>query len=299
MKISVIICTHNPREDYFKRVLVALGSQTLEKSEWRLLVVDNLSNPPLEESRIQVLVPNSRLIREENQGVVRARLRGFQETNSELIVSIDDDNLPSPDYLKTALLMSVEMPHIGVWSANINGEFETPPKPWMKPYLKFLALSDVKRDIWSNHAGGNTMPMGAGMVLRRSVADEFTRQIKEDPRRLALGRKGESLMGGEDTDIGYACLALGLGCAYMARLKITHLIPKERLDSRYLQRLVQNTAASHRWLERIHGGDSMSLSQFLRFNILAAIGEITGPRHLKGFIGAISRGVLRGERMEM
>jgi glycosyltransferase involved in cell wall biosynthesis len=299
MKISVIICTHNPRRDYFQRILTALGSQTLDAVHWELLVVDNLSDPPIEESFIRSLVPNSRVIREENQGVVWARLRGFRETETDLIVSIDDDNLPSPDYLSSALTMALEMPYIGVWSANITGEFEVPPKAWMKPYLKFLALSDVKRDRWSNHAGGDTLPMGAGMVLRRCVAEEFVRQIKSDPRRLGLGRKGESLMGGEDTDIGYACVDLGLGCAYMTRLQVTHLIPKERLDSGYLQRLVQNTAASHRWLERIHGGAPMSLTQFLRFNILAAIGEITGVRNPSRFIAAISRGMLRGEQMDV
>lgn len=39
--ISVIICTHNPRSDYFEKVLNALKAQTLSTAQWELLLVDN------------------------------------------------------------------------------------------------------------------------------------------------------------------------------------------------------------------------------------------------------------------
>ena len=45
--ISVIVCTHNPRTDYFRRVLNALDAQTLPKNNWELLVVDNASRERL------------------------------------------------------------------------------------------------------------------------------------------------------------------------------------------------------------------------------------------------------------
>ena len=38
---SVIICTHNPRPDYFARVLDGLRNQTLPMHRWELLIVDN------------------------------------------------------------------------------------------------------------------------------------------------------------------------------------------------------------------------------------------------------------------
>ncbi len=47
MKISAIICTHNPRPHYLRRVLEALNRQTLDKGEWELLLVDNASRQPL------------------------------------------------------------------------------------------------------------------------------------------------------------------------------------------------------------------------------------------------------------
>src|SRR5258708_24159047 len=47
LEFSVIICAHNPRPQYLRRVLEALRSQTLPKQEWELLLIDNLSSIPL------------------------------------------------------------------------------------------------------------------------------------------------------------------------------------------------------------------------------------------------------------
>ena len=41
MDFSVIICTHNPRSDYLRRVLDALKAQTLLREQWELLLIDN------------------------------------------------------------------------------------------------------------------------------------------------------------------------------------------------------------------------------------------------------------------
>jgi hypothetical protein len=43
MKLSVIICTHNPRPQYLSGTLEALRRRTLAKAEWELLVIDNVS----------------------------------------------------------------------------------------------------------------------------------------------------------------------------------------------------------------------------------------------------------------
>ena len=47
LEISVIICTHNPREDYLRRVLKALRAQSLSAEQWELLLIDNASKEPL------------------------------------------------------------------------------------------------------------------------------------------------------------------------------------------------------------------------------------------------------------
>jgi glycosyltransferase involved in cell wall biosynthesis len=41
--ISVIICTHNPREDYLRQTLAAWRAQTLPTAQGELRLIDNAS----------------------------------------------------------------------------------------------------------------------------------------------------------------------------------------------------------------------------------------------------------------
>ena len=74
MNISVVICSHNPREDYLRRVLAALKAQTLPKEQWELLLIDNASKEPLA-GRWVFWHPYARIIRENQLGLTPARLR--------------------------------------------------------------------------------------------------------------------------------------------------------------------------------------------------------------------------------
>src|ERR1700722_2249773 len=98
--VSVIICSHNPRENYLRRVLDALRAQTLPAQEWELLLVDNASTEPLAGRFDLSWHPNARHVREEKTGLTPARLRGIAEANGELLVFVDDDNVLRSDYLQ-------------------------------------------------------------------------------------------------------------------------------------------------------------------------------------------------------
>jgi glycosyltransferase involved in cell wall biosynthesis len=74
-RISVVICTHNPRLDYLDRVLAALKSQTLPLPEWELLLIDHAPRDPLANLRNLSWQPNARCVVEEKLGLTSARLR--------------------------------------------------------------------------------------------------------------------------------------------------------------------------------------------------------------------------------
>ena len=236
LRLSVIVCTRNPRPHYLQRVLGAMREQTLPLADWELVVVDNDSRESLAASLELSWHPNARVVREESTGLTHARLRGFAEASSPLFIYVDDDNILHPAYLETADRMADTMPFIGVWSASIQGEFERPPARWMKPYLHYLALTNFTHDQWSNHPRGQTLPIGAGMVTRREVMAAYRARLVDDPQRMRLDRDDQSLLAGGDTDIGLAACAIGLGCAYMTNLRVTHLIPASRLQRSYLVR---------------------------------------------------------------
>ena len=94
--LSVIICTHNPYEDYSRRVLKALDLQTLCKDHWELLLIDNASAEPLSEKNdLSWPPPNAWHVREEELGLTPARLRGIRETCADILVFVDDINSAS------------------------------------------------------------------------------------------------------------------------------------------------------------------------------------------------------------
>lgn len=292
-RLSVVICTRNPRPQYFGRVLGALRQQTFSAGEWELIVVDNQSDPPLAPSYDLSWHPLARVVREETPGLTHARLRGCSEASSSLFIFVDDDNVLDSNYLATAVHLADGMPFLGVWSASIHGEFETPPEAWMKPYLPYLALTEFSHDRWSNHPRGQTLPVGAGMVVRREVMTAYRASLLDDPRRLRLDRDGQSLLAGGDTDIGLAACSLGLGCGCMTALRVTHLIPASRLQVRYLTRLVEDITASHHWLDLAQGLPDAKGYARMKLRLKTLIGRLTGGTGSLGFEGAVARGRLK------
>ena len=125
---SVIICTHNPRSDYFARVLEGLRNQTLPLHKWELLIVDNASRLPLASSWDISWHPIARHILESELGLSYARRRGIQEASADLIIFVDDDNVLDEKYLAEAIKIKQEWPSLGAWgSGSIRGDFEVEP----------------------------------------------------------------------------------------------------------------------------------------------------------------------------
>ena len=241
MQLSVIICTHNPCEDYLERTLLALKAQTLPKEQWHLLLIDNASKKPLAEDWDLSWHPYPRHIREEELGLTPARLRGIKESTGGILVFVDDDNLLNPDYLANAARIGLDHPHIGVWGGELEGEFEGGLPQWLEPHVDCLAVRTLQRDTWSNLYGwSQALPAGAGMCIRRSVAEYYGKLCTEHPMRRELGRRGALSAGcGEDVDMAYCAIDMGLGVGRFKCLQLLHLIPHRRINPKYVLDVTQ------------------------------------------------------------
>ena len=238
MKLSVIICTHNPRPEYLSRTLDALRIQTLGMAEWELLLIDNGSHPAVAALASLTWHPNARHITEKVLGLTPARLRGIQEAQGQLLIFVDDDNVLAPDYLANAIEIYKDYPFLGAFGGSIEGEFEVDPPLSITPYLEGLAIRRIVSDHWSNaKRWSEATPLGAGMCVRREVTELYSACVRNDRIRFALGRKGTSLGAGEDTDMAWTSLLLDKGTGCFARLRLTHLISKGRLTESYVERL--------------------------------------------------------------
>ena len=243
--VSVITCSHNPRADYLARVFAALSAQTLDSARWEFLLIDSGSTDPLE-ARIDLSWhQRSRCVREDESGLTRARLRGIAESTGDLLVFVDDDNVLDSDFLEQAVRIHESRPEIGSWSGSSRPGFEEPPPGWTRRHWGNLVIREVPQDMWSNLPMlPETMPCGAGLCVRRAVADFYAALHRNGKRPFALDRKGASLLSGGDNDLAACACDIGMGVGVFGALRLMHLIPATRLREPYLVSLAENIALS-------------------------------------------------------
>jgi glycosyltransferase involved in cell wall biosynthesis len=258
MKFSVIICTHNPREDYLRRVLAALQAQTLAKEQWELLLVDNASREPLAAKWDLTWQPNARHVREDKPGKTHALLRATAEAKGELMLIVDDDNVLRADYLAAALKISTDYPWLGAWSGSCLPEFETEPSDELRPWLAGLVIEQVTVPVWAKlRTATDACPMGAGMVVRQPVVARWRSLTLNDPARKMLGPDGKNPGAGDDADMALCGFDLGLGTGRFPELELTHLIPTRKLTLKYLERLHAGFGHAGVILNFLHQSESL------------------------------------------
>jgi len=176
--ISVIIPTRN-RADLLVHALESLTKQTLNASEFEVLVIDNGSTDNTAE-----VVKNfiGRLINlsyyyEPELGLHAGRHRGLRESSGEILVYADDDIEALPTWLM-AVSEGFADPELGMMGGNNLPMFIEPPPGWLKrlweqpakqyggkafPPLSILELSGGIRPLSPLHI------WGCNFAIRKSV----------------------------------------------------------------------------------------------------------------------------------
>lgn len=274
--VSVILCSHNPRPDYLKRVADGLRNQNLPLDCWELILVDSASIPHLKDPICLKWHPHLKIVRNDQTGLTLARLSGIRHAEADLLVFVDDDNVLSPEYLARALKISETHPFLGAWGGSVIPVYETPPPLWLKEFEYVLSCGINTRDSWSNAPTlSEPWVIGAGMVLRKSVAQAWEKSVGSSPGRMSLGRRGRSLMGAEDLDIVLTACDVGLGRGAFKDLTLDHLIPPSRCSEEYIERLLCMNTASMEILRK-------------------ARGLPMAPPPKKGFLSSLLRNLLHG-----
>ena len=234
IQISVVIPVYNPPPEHLGPTLAALQAQTLPPSDWELVLVNNLSRIPVGADLV-AWHPHGKVVLEKTPGLVAARHAGFANTSGEVIVVVDQDNVLAPDFLAEVLRLGREFPWLGTWGGVIIPRFERPELAPPLSLYSLLTLRSADRELWSNDPDHHdSTPWGAGLCVRRTVADAWSAALRGDPRRGQLDLCGDKRMAGGDTDICYTGCAMGLGKGVFTTLHLEHLIPAERCTAAYL-----------------------------------------------------------------
>ena len=255
-RISVIVCTHNPRTDYLLRTLEALRQQSLPVSQWELLLIDNASDEPLARRFDLSWHPHARHVAEGELGLTPARLCGIAEARGDLLVFVDDDNILATDYLGRAATIRDAYPYVRVFGAGaLQPEFEAEPEPDVRPWLGMLALRTVPRTMWTNNATDySCLPYGAGLCVTRTIAALYSELVRQLGTSKILDRSGENLFCGGDDLFSWLSARKNTAFGIFPELRVTHLISAARVQREYFLRLVREHRFSHAVLRYLLDG---------------------------------------------
>jgi glycosyltransferase involved in cell wall biosynthesis len=259
MKLSVIICAHNPKQAYLSQVLDSLKNQTLSRNHWELLVIDNYSTKPLKESLDLSWHPEHKVVVEEKLGLIHARVRGVKESKYEIIITVDDDTPLFPDYLQNALNIYRTHPELGIIGGKTIPIFEETPPEWLSQFYTCLAIRDlgnetIVRQLSKNEKAANYPDCAPILIApRRECMLKFIAYYEQSKEAQSLGRKGNDLASGEDNDINLFIYKSGYALGYFPELKFYHIIPAKRMSKDYLSRLQYSMNKSWVKVLSLHG----------------------------------------------
>src|SRR5262249_56719357 len=109
------------------------------------------------------------------------------EPTGHLLVVVEDDNWLASACPETARGVAKKMPCLGSWSGQCRPEFEQAPPEWTRRYWGNLVIRQFDQDVWSNLPRlGETMPCGAGLCVRREVAQHYLHLHEAGKRAMLL-----------------------------------------------------------------------------------------------------------------
>ena len=247
LRATVILCTYNPKKEILARTIEGLKRQSLNTDGWELVLVDNNSSNLFRKDLDLSWHTNSKIIIEKQQGLTHARIAGMKNATSDIYIFVDDDNVLDSNYLTNAIKIGDTHSFLGAWGGKSVGDFEIEPPKWFtQKHYEMLAIRDVKRDIWSNkYFDNSTNPIGAGLVIRSNVGKAYIEAQEDGNNQPILDRNGNSLLSGGDNDIVFTAINLGYGSGCFKNLRLTHIIPKDRLTVTYIIKLTEAMALSN------------------------------------------------------
>ncbi|MBO9701644.1 MAG: glycosyltransferase family 2 protein [Sporocytophaga sp.] len=248
---SIVICSYNPDARLLEKCVNACLNQLASDVEYEIILVDNNSTESLKKNLVvkNFLEKDQRfkVIEEKRQGLIYARIAGFNESKGSFIIFADDDNVLALDYIQNLKVISKNIPWVGIWGAgDIEVNFIDGVPTWIEKYfqdmfqyrkLKYLQYGCVKG--WPDY-----YPVGSGISVRKDIFEEYLKRF-ELGMVTAIGRSKDSLSSAEDSQIVWAAMLSGIASGTSPDLRLTHIIPKKRTSRKYLTDLNFNISRSY------------------------------------------------------
>lgn len=226
--LSVLLATRN-RAAILRRTLEALARLESPEGGWHLVVVDNGSS----DATPGVLAEFGRrlpltCIREPRPGKSAALNAAIPALRGELVVMLDDDMVPEPEWLLRHAAVAAAQPDFAVFGGRIAALWETEPPRWV-PERVDLALCYGVHGEMPEGPCPYYLVFGGNMSVRASVLAQGLRFDSaygpNGTRRYAIGNETAFVKRAEDA--GYRPWH---SRAALAR----HFVPKAHMTERWV-----------------------------------------------------------------
>ena len=241
VRLSIVIATYN-RSAMLMQTLQSVIEQTLPREEWECVVVNNNStdSTAADFDAFAARYPdyNLRMVLETNQGLSYARNRGIRESEGEYIAIVDDDERIAPEFVASYVALFDEVPDAVAAGGPIVAEYPTGRPRWMSAFTERPIANTMYFGEEVREFPRGRVPGGGNMALRRSAVRRY------GVFDTSLGYVGESLVGGEESDLFERLQIAEAKYYYVPKAVMYHIIPKEKLTVEYLRRLCYNVGVS-------------------------------------------------------
>ncbi|MCL1471484.1 hormogonium polysaccharide biosynthesis glycosyltransferase HpsE [Argonema antarcticum] len=249
VEFTVAICTYNGAER-FPEVLEQLQKQVgIEGIAWEVLLVDNNSS----DHTVNVVSQYAqnwrkdsqlRYVFEPKQGLGYARIRAMKEAKSkELVGFLDDDNIPSKDWVAQAYHFGQSRPQVGAYGGIIHAKIDQNPPPYFDQVKLYLTVGDRGEAAFHYKRSDKPrrIPAGAGFVIRKLA---WQKCVPPPEKLLITGRDPKTWAAGEDAEVMFYIQNSNWEVWYNPKMEIWHHIPSHRLEEAYLLKLARGYGLS-------------------------------------------------------
>lgn len=261
--ISIVLCSFNGSAR-LKPTIEHLADQDLP-CQAELILVDNASTDGsatlVQEIWRQKGEPYPLIVIHESEpGLIHARKAGLQAARYEIVVFCDDDNWLQSDYLKLTCELFESIPGAGLVGGQGIGVTDGVFPSWWFDSDHSCNYAVGKQLPNSGNADQRGYLWGAGLAAKKDI---LTHVLDDAFPILMVGRNGNKVLSGDDSEMCMRALLAGSHLYYDERLVYQHFIPASRLTDTYFKNLMDSFDAS--------GGISEEYRRALYFNKMSRI----------------------------
>jgi len=215
----------------------------------KITIIDNNSKDETRKLISSRKQRNWKLLVEHRQGLNFSRSTGFINSEADLLILCDDDNLLAANYIQSVAMLFNKYPNLGAVGPGIVLPVDEDFRPLDELYRTFFQYKDYKEELLLGgpNYGWKNMPAGTGLCVRRHIALSYAEKIESGTYK-STDRIGNSLSSGGDTQLVMEALRLGFDVGISGNLALKHLTIKRKLNRKYIQRMyfgIYSCASAH------------------------------------------------------